>query len=272
MANQVKNYFLAPGTDYPPNTVLSLGNIVISPKRAVPALASAPAPTSFLPQIISSKTDFIWTRDYTSSISLGVWTKFVQFLDLGVSTDNSHTRQEIYSFAQMDTTEFFPDADYVRDALAAPAVKRYLERQRFRKSVYMVVGIKSVTGTTVRTIRSSDRGASLSAGVDLGLRGGPPVAPGGEVQGRLENGEEIAFSHDKEFVFAFRVRKVRIRRSGSVVQDDYNRHSLFGVDDDDEPREDGLIVEGLEDADAGSEDFHVESVIDGNDQVNVLFL
>lgn len=271
MANQVKNYFLAPSTDYPPNTVLSLGNIVICPKRAVPALALAPAPKPPLPQISSSKTDFQWTRNHTSSVSLGVWTKFVQLLDLGVSTDTSYTRHDIYTFAQMDTTEFFPDVDYVRDALTVPAVKHYLERQRFRKSVYMVVGIKSVAGATVRTICSSDRGASLSAGVDLALVGGPPVAPSGAVEGRLGNEEEIAFSDDKEFVFAFRVRKVRVRRSGSIVHDDYNRNSLLGVDDD-EPLEDDLLVEGLEDADAGFEDFHAELVTDGHDQVNVSFL
>jgi hypothetical protein len=274
MANQVKNYFLAPSTDYPPNTVLSLGNVVISPKRAVPALALAPKSSPHPSQISSSKSDFQWTRNHTSSVKLGVWAKFLEFLDLGVSTDTSNTRQEVYSFAQMDTTEFFPDDGYVRTALTAPAVKQYLERQRSSKSVYMVVGIKSVQGATVKTIQSSDRGAGLRAGVDLALVGGPPVAPGGEAEGRLGNGEEVAFSDDKEFVFAFRVRKVRIRRSGVVAQNDYNRNSLLGVDDedddeDDESQEDHLLVEGLEEEDADFQDSQVEFVIDGNDQVKV---
>lgn len=274
MANQVKNYFLAPSTDYPPNTVLSLGNVVISPKRAVPALALAPKSSPHPSQISSSKSDFQWTRNHTSSVKLGVWAKFLEFLDLGVSTDTSNTRQEVYSFAQMDTTEFFPDDEYVRDALNAPAVKQYSERQRFSKSVYMVVGIKSVQGATVKTIRSSDRGAGLRAGVDLAVVGGPPVAPGGEAGGRLGNGEEVAFSDDKEFVFAFRVRKVRIRRSGVVAQNDYNRNSLLGVDDDDdddddESQEDHFLIEGLEEEDADFQDSQVEFVIDGDDQVKV---
>jgi hypothetical protein len=275
MANQVKNYFLAPSTDYPPNTVLSLGNVVISSKRAVPALALAPL--SFPPpsQISSSKSDFQWTRNHTSSVKLGVWAKFLEFLDLGVSTDTSNTRQEVYSFAQMDTIEFFPDDEYVRTALTAPAVKHYLERQRFSKSVYMVVGIKSVQGATVKTIRSSDRGAGLRAGVDLALVGGPPVAPGVEAEGRFGNGEEVAFSGDKEFGFAFRVRKVRIRRSGIVAQNDYNRNTLLGVDDDDDDGDDGesqenhFLVEGLEEEDADFQDSQVEFVIDGDDQVKV---
>lgn len=271
MANQVKNYFLAPSTDYPPDTTaLSLGNVVISPKRAVPALAHAPS--AFPPHslIKSSKSDFQWTRSHTSSVKLGVWAKFAQLLDAGASTDASHTRQEIYSFTQMETTEFFPDEEYIRTALNVPAVKQYLDRQGFRKSVYMVVGTKAVRGATVKTVRSSDKGAGLNAGVDLVAMGGSPVALGGEVGAQLKNEEEIAFRDDKDFIFAFRLRKVRIRGNGSVAQDDYNRNTLLGVDDD-EPSKDEFSAVGLEDADAGAENFCIEQVIDEDDQVNVLF-
>jgi hypothetical protein len=71
------------------------------------------------------------------------------------------------------------------------------------------------------------------------------------------------------------VRKVRIRRSGIVAQNDYNRNTLLGVDDDDDDGDDGesqenhFLVEGLEEEDADFQDSQVEFVIDGDDQVKV---
>ena len=270
MANQVKNYFLAPSTDYPPNGLLALGNIILSPKRPVPPLA--PAPAAPLPHVSSSKENFTWMRNHSASAKLGLWTKFIELLSLHASINTARTVQEVYSFARMDTTEFFPDAGFVRAAMAAPAVKEYLERQRFRKSVYMVVGIKTVAGATVRTVRRAEHGGEVGAGLDLSLVGGPPVALGSTVGGRVGDGEELGFTDGKEFVFAFRVRKVRVRESGRVEQDDYNRDALLGADDDEEDGEKPAFeADGLEDVDEGGEEFQLsgETVTEGEEEVHV---
>jgi len=270
MANQVKTYFLAPSTDYPPNGLLALGNIILSPKQPVPPLA--PAPTAPLPHVSSSKENFTWTHTHSKSVKLGLWTKFVELLNLHASTDTLRTVQEVYSFARMDTTEFFPDESFVRDAMAAPAVIEYLARQRFRKSVYMVVGIKVVAGAQVRTVRQAEYGGGIGGSVYLTLAGGLPFAVGADSEGRAGQQEEVGFTDRKEFVFAFRVRRVLVRSSGRVEQNNHNRNALLAADDDeDKGDEPAFVIDGLEDVDETGEEFQLdgETVAEGEEKVRV---
>jgi len=272
MANQVKNYFLAPSLDYSPGGLLALGTIITSPKRAVPPLARAPDLPP--PQVSSSKYDFTWTKDHASSTNLGVWAKFLQLIDAGISTEWSQKTQEVYSFKRMETTELFPEPELIRQALSAPSVKQYLERHHLRKSLYMIVGIKSVSGATVKTVHGSGRGGKVNAEIDLSLVGGPPVAPGTSVEGHTEGEEKVEFIDNGEFVFAFRVRKVRITRKGDVHEDEYNRHALLGLggnDDDADASGDALVIEGLEEFDASGEEFALgeQAVHEASEQVHV---
>jgi len=270
MANQVKNYFLSPSSDYPPGGPLALGNIIISPKRPVPPLAQAPSTP--LPDISTSKDNFQWTRSHNTATSVGGWSKFLELVSFHASANSSSTVEEIYSFTRMDTTEFFPDDDFVRKAMAAPAIGSYLARQRFRKSVYIVVGIKTVTGARVRTVRHSGRGGGVGGGLDLSLAGGPPVAVGADFNRENGHGEELEFTDDKDFVFAFRVRKVRVRKSGRVDQDEYNRDGLLGLDDDDaENTSSAFTVDGIDDADETGEEFQFDfhKIAEGEDEIRV---
>lgn len=76
-----------------------------------------------------------------------------------------------------------------------------------------------------------------------------------------------------EFVFAFRVRKVRIHESGRVEQDDYNRDALLGADDDEGEEEEELAfeVDGLEGVDEAGEGFQLggETVTEGEEEIRV---
>jgi hypothetical protein len=87
----------------------------------------------------------------------------------------------------------------------------------------------------------------------------------------MRDGEQLGFT-DGEFVFAFRVRKVRIHESGRVEQDDYNRDALLGVDDDEgEEEELAFEVDGLEDVDEAGEEFQLggETVTEGEEEIRV---
>ena len=271
MANQVKNYFLAPSTDSPPDGLLALGNIIFSPRQPVPPLA--PPPNVPLPNVSSSKDNFTWTRSQSTSAKLGLWTKFVEFLKLHASTDTLCTAREVYSFTRMETTEFFPDDSFVREAMIASAVSEYLTRQRFHKSVYMIVGIKVVAGARVRTLQREEYGRGIGGGADFALAGTVPAAVGANIEGKGGEREEIGYTDGNKFVFAFRVRKVCVRKSGRVKQDDYHSHALLNANDehDDHGEEPTFVVNGLEDIDETGEEFQLdgETVVEGKEEVRV---
>ena len=49
----------------------------------------------------------------------------------------------------------------------------------------MIVGINTLAGATVYTVRRDEYGGKLAADLDLSLVGGPPVALGSSVEGRV---------------------------------------------------------------------------------------
>lgn len=78
MANQIKQYFLAPSWDYPPNGSIALGNIIVSPTRPVPAVVAATsAAGSEGLNISSTKHGVEWQKGKTNAHKFGIWTKLL---------------------------------------------------------------------------------------------------------------------------------------------------------------------------------------------------
>lgn len=75
MANQIKQYFLAPSWDYPPDGPIALGNIIISPSRPVPAVVTAASAVEPKGKISSTKHEVQWQKGRTHAYQFGVWTK-----------------------------------------------------------------------------------------------------------------------------------------------------------------------------------------------------
>jgi hypothetical protein len=79
MSNQVKQYFLAPSWDYPPGGAIALGNIIASPARAVPAVATAASAATGQEEglIASTKHGVEWEKGKTRAHKFGIWTKLL---------------------------------------------------------------------------------------------------------------------------------------------------------------------------------------------------
>lgn len=77
MANQTKQYFLAPSWDYPPNGPIALGNIIVSPSRPVPALVTAASADGSEGLISSTKQGVEWQNGKTNAHRFGIWTKLL---------------------------------------------------------------------------------------------------------------------------------------------------------------------------------------------------
>ncbi|KAL2145796.1 hypothetical protein VTI28DRAFT_6295 [Corynascus sepedonium] len=239
MANEIKQYFLAPSWDYPPNGPIALGNIIRSPTRPVPPLLAATSVGR--PLISTTKHNVEWTRDKASTHSFGVWTKFVESVGVNLGFEASNATQDVFRFERMCTEEYFPDEAFLAKALASEGVQRQLALAKRRRRgmmgvgrapVYVIVGVKTVSGAQVRRMKARAGGVQAEVAVDAALMGaaGVPMSVGPAVGVGWEREESMTFEGSDDFVFAYRVRKVWLGGSEKGVrQEDYFRGAMLGL-------------------------------------------
>jgi len=245
MANPQKTYFLTPSFDYPPTGPILLGNIISSPKypdRPLNNASTRPAiPAAALKTI--TKTDWKSTAAKSHSGKVGIWAKFLEVvvgvgvgIDVGTSWERG-TENE-YKFDKLETSFFEPQAveGYLESAMKTPGVIRYLSKSRGRKPLYIVKGVKIARGATAKTLRTKANGGRLSVSVDRTLMVAPgSVGPKLEAEIKKEDGVEFGGSDD--FVFAYRLGRIKVRKTGEAEEDDHNEGALFGVPEAEDDKE-----------------------------------
>jgi hypothetical protein len=179
----------------------------------------------------TSKHNFTWTRHKSNTSSFGIWTKFVEFLGVNIGLETSHSTHDIFRFERMSTEEFFPDEGFLTSTLLShPAVNRRLKQWR---PVYIIVGVKTVSGAQIKRVWARSAGVQAEVAVDAAVLAGAPVpavtvGPTGGVA--VEKGEGMGFEGGDDFVFAYRVLKVRLRRRRrEVMAEDYVRGAILGM-------------------------------------------
>ncbi|KFG83177.1 hypothetical protein MANI_002889 [Metarhizium anisopliae] len=278
MANQVKNYFLAPSWDYEPdakpNVTIALWNIISSPKTVIPPLAAATAVPAPDDTARSTKTGFEWRQERDKEKKYGLWTKFLSALlgiDVNVGHKDGTSVHDLYTFKEMVTKESFPTAEYLEKMVNQGSVRKYLTNSNFEKPVYVVVGTKAVSGTTVKQVLKSQRSTNFNSSANL-TKAGAPLSLGPEFSVSNTKGDTVSFEGSSDFVFAFRIRKIVVN-SQFEIQDEKDENEGTALGDYNDEREVALTVKGLEGDDStaadhyGSKDVVVE---DGDEEVRVI--
>ena len=278
----MKTYFLAPTNDCPPSGPIALGNIIASPSTPEVALNPKPA-TLNRPIYESYKTN--WTAEvgrYKQG-KIGIWTKFLQALGIGIdlSVNYQSGNTESYSFDRIETRFFVPDQAYIETSVASPEVREFLIESKFRANLYMITGIKVAIGASIMTSKLRNRGVNLQFGVD-GTVMGAPIGIGPDIE--VSNGQTqgVSFDHSSDFVFAFRLREITYAKKMQVKHREYNKGALLGLDrgngnaseeprkeeeEEEEEEEKDFVVIGMTDEDVGAEELNLESsaVVDDDD-------
>lgn len=145
-------------------------------------------------------------------------------------------------------------------------MQRYLEKCRYRKPVYIITGLKTVTGAAVKT---NKRTASANAvGIEAAVPGGDGIIPwttNPEIATKQGAKDRMSWEDHSDFVFAYRVSKVWAKR-GSILEEDYTKGAMFG-------REEKAVVNiapevaKVEEADPAEEGFLKEEIVDGDQKV-----
>ncbi|KAJ1327388.1 hypothetical protein MN608_06715 [Microdochium nivale] len=275
MSSQVKSYILAPTWDYPPNGPLKLGSIIVSPSQPVPALLSLPQPPTAATtsnSFSTTKHDVSWSHEKQLSGHFGIWTSFLQFMGVDVGLEMSRGRSDVFEFDTMVTEERYPDDEAVAAAVtSSPRAMQFLARHGLRpqKGLFVIVGVKTVSGARVRRKTLSETGVESEVSLDAAVAAaaGVPVSLGPSAGLHKSESDDVSFQGSDDFVFAFRVRRIKIAAGGKeVTQEDYRKGALYssgklhGGESGEGSEKPVYSILGLEENDFVSEDAGLEKI------------
>ncbi|KAJ3498369.1 hypothetical protein NLG97_g1174 [Lecanicillium saksenae] len=238
--NSPKTYFLCPTSDFiypPPTGPLRLGSIIRSTSAPQVPLNLASAVPVANPNLPHVETDWRKTVSAKTGLGFGVYAQFLQLAagvsGVGPEVDMEWSRHttNVFAFDTMTTLSFEPTPEYVEEAVKAPTVQAWLREPKQRFSPYailfLVTGMKLVSGARIKysSAGSSALMANLSVDVaPLGFSAGP--------KGRWSStsDDETEFNRESEFVFAFRVKRLRIGRT--IKTEDYTKGAFLANGDE----------------------------------------
>ncbi|RYO79717.1 hypothetical protein DL766_010474 [Monosporascus sp. MC13-8B] len=186
-------------------------------------LYTAPLPTHS--EVFSSeKTEVEHSKEKLREGKFSIFTKFLSIFGVGVDLLMEPSDDEVYAFKPVETKRFIPKDDYIQKCIEAAAVRRHLDRSRYRKPVHIVTGLKNVYGAKANSHTSRSHGGKAAVAVDGTAL--VSVEPG--VEGKTETKKGTTWEGSSDFVFAFRVRKVHVNMTRAVdVNDDYTKGALL---------------------------------------------
>lgn len=251
-----KTYFLCPTSDFihpPPAGPLSLGAIIrstSSPQLPLNGTNIVPVTNANTPIV---ETDWKKTVSAETGFGLGVYAQFLQLATAGlgpeVNVEHSSRTANIFAFDTVTTIAFEPTLEYVDEAVKAPAVQAFLRepKQRFAPvvSLFLVTGMKLVKGAKITYSTSGNTGVTGNIGIDLTALG---MSFGPKGHWTRANDDETDFSRDSEFVFAFRVKRLRFGRK--VKTEEYNKGAFLAIGKDKDNNEtDPVLVDDVDGSD-----------------------
>ncbi|CAN9180250.1 unnamed protein product [Alternaria alternata] len=228
-------YFLAPRRPSPPDGPIRLGAIIPSPTQPDEPLYLPPPP----PKSDTSKfTEYNWSGSHAkqSSSHFGVWTSFLECVlgigaDVSVGLDKSH--HQSWKVDTMTTQSFLPSRTFLEQVVGHEDVRRYITENRFREKVYIITGVMIASSADISGQRLQEKGLYVHAGVDAAAWAGVPsglsFGPEGNWKRKAETKESSRTADD--FVFAYRIREIKVRRKGGVKADKlYDKGALFDME------------------------------------------
>ncbi|UPK95689.1 hypothetical protein LCI18_006624 [Fusarium solani-melongenae] len=271
MANRDFFFFYAPTWDYPPGGPIKLGNVITSVKNPHRPLFCSPPPEES-DVFRTEKKTVQYTKEKLRRGKFSILTKFLSVLgfgiDIGAEIDRSD--EETFVFDTLETTQFIPTSSYVQTCVEGKNVRDFLERSKYRKPVYIITGLKVVTGAQANTIKSRSMGGAVGVEVDATIwtGGAVPIGGGPGVEGEVGNKVSTTWEGSSDFVFAFRVSEVRVgEATGQILSEKEYREGAMLEREYTKPKDPELSVLGVEQPDARAEGFDLEELMDDEDVV-----
>ncbi|CZR56495.1 uncharacterized protein PAC_06383 [Phialocephala subalpina] len=263
MSGSQPSYFLTPDFDIPPppHGPLRLGNIITNIKDPTYCLNSNEI---ILPLdsivYLTFKQGFTATRNDVQQGKAGIWAKVAMATGLRgeASMKFDKASNDIFEVREIETTFFTPTQEYLEKSMNAPGVKKWLEASRWRKTVYMIVGLKIAKGISVRSSKFQGRGGQIEVKAG-GAHTAVPLQAGAELSGSATNTQNSSFEESSDIVFGFRLRKIFYKRGRPINHEQFNVGAMFG---EGERQNEQSPVSFVDITDVGDEDFSFEDLND----------
>ncbi|KLU83538.1 hypothetical protein MAPG_02595 [Magnaporthiopsis poae ATCC 64411] len=246
-----ETYFILRNTDYKPDGLIQLGQLISDPPKPYRRLCppSQPAPETHT----SEKVNWSFDRSEATSGEASIFARFLSVLTASASGHASRDLSQTWKAAALQTWffELGPDghSSYVRQSVREPDVQEWLRRNKLSllKKMYMVTGVKVAMqpGESTSCASKAVGVAVKIGGGDPGMGGGGGVAQaGGEAKFDASRGQTESGTPSQDFVFAYRLRRVYVKFWGPpTLGGDVTRAELFS--DGNGSEEEEAVVSGV---------------------------
>jgi hypothetical protein len=174
----------------------------------------------------------VFEKGRGTSFQLGLSATVLSMIPFGIAGQTPKNDHHRYQIEKVEGQMFLPNRDYVRKSVLQPEVLRYLAGNGYRKSLYMIVGIKVGFNAEITHQRKNKFWSRVKCSFPAALTGIP-------VDFRAKLGFKVTNSrYEKKhipsaFVFAYRLREVRYSKKDTVTRDiEFTKgadlHSLYG--------------------------------------------
>ncbi|KAJ4377259.1 hypothetical protein N0V83_000082 [Neocucurbitaria cava] len=237
MPAYVPTYFLARTRNNPPDGLIKLGNLIISPELPdEPIELAKPLP------ITNGTThdEEGWKYDFgkKTDVSNSIGASFLESLlgaggDAGVSWLRENSQE--WSCEKMITYEFQPTEAWLKDLVADAKVRERLNKMKFWKrsgSFYVVVGVKVAIAASLVAKFARGVGLHLHASVDLTPATTIPISAHTDQDVMRERHRHETVGKIDDFVIGYRLRRLKISRTGDIKKNQqHNDGAAFRQDD-----------------------------------------
>lgn len=236
--NHPKTFFILPTTIYRPDDFIQLGQVITDPRKPFERLAE-PLPLEGALQPRNSPTvEWSATNVRTGETSVGIFAHVVNLITAQASAGQSHNETQTWEAARLETQFFEVSADptYIERTARATAVEEWLKQHRhLGKTVYMITGLKIAKSPGKVTFGDSDT-LDVSAALKATLDPEGAIEGGGEANHHRLNATAQASRPEEAFVYAYRLRKLKVTWRHKFKLDDYmtgaELHGVGGRQDD----------------------------------------
>jgi hypothetical protein len=166
--------------------------------------------------------------------------------DISIKIDKE--LNENWDVDHMSTMSFMPSETFIEESVQSKEVRQYIVGNRFREKIYMITGVMVASSATTFRETLEEKGLYIHAGVDATAWAGVPISVGPEGKWKRKEVVQTRSETQEDFVFAFRVREIRVKKKGGVKSHRvYDKGALFSTDKkrNEVVNEDEVEIEGL---------------------------
>jgi hypothetical protein len=231
------SWFLAPRAphfDCSPDGYIALGSFIGDPFEPEHPLAQEPSglPLPLPPDIhIESavKEDWEDVKKRRQAGRAGVWASWLQSVgldDLGGDFDVKH--EQAYKFGRLEINWFVPSPSFIRDRMEVESVAKYVGEAFLAPDIFIITAVMIARDPEVQQSNNRSWAIRTSAGAYLTAAGVPGVQVGADIGFSSIRANKTKSGASTDFVFAYRLSKIKYSRKNTPEGDRMVREKAFG--------------------------------------------